>query len=169
MLPARFLTDASLDRLARWLRFLGYDVLTHRGARLEELFELAARDGRTVLTQSPRHPKRYADIPAMQVPRDDDALALRRIVAAHEATTAPFTRCPICNDALMERSAFEARGEVPGRVTRGGSPLRYCPSCSKWFWVGSHVARIIAWLEDALGRSIGIPLNEPPGPPNSLK
>ncbi len=165
MPPARFVTDASLDRLARRLRFLGYDIVTHRGVRLEELFELAARDGRTVLTPSPRHPKRYASVAAVQVPGNDDALAVCQIAAAHAAATAPFTRCPLCNGALMPRSTFEARGEVPGRVTRAGSALKYCPSCGKWFWVGSHVARIVVWLEAALGRSLPLAESEPASEP----
>lgn len=163
MPAARFVTDAALDRLARRLRFLGYDVVTHRGVRLEELFELAARDGRIVLTGSPRHPRRYAAIPAVHVAAADEAAALRRIAAEHEAASEPFTRCPRCNTALIQRSTFEARGEVPGRVTRSGSPLRYCPACGKWYWIGSHVARIAAWLEGALGRPIVVPQVEPPG------
>src|SRR5262249_39141672 len=39
--PTRFATDDSLDHLARRLRFLGFDVVTHKGARLEELFAAA--------------------------------------------------------------------------------------------------------------------------------
>lgn len=163
-MPAtRFVTDASLDRLARRLRFLGFDVLTHRGVALEELFALAARDGRTVLTPSARHPARHPDVPAVRVPARDDAASVRAICGTHEPASAPFTRCPSCNTALVNRSTFEARGEVPGRVTRSGSPLRYCPACAKWFWLGSHVPRIIAWLEAALGRPLEFPRTGPPG------
>lgn len=163
MPAARFVTDAALDRFARRLRFLGYDVVTHRGVRLEELFELAARDGRIVLTTSPRHPRRYAAIAALQISAADEASAIRRITAEHEAASEPFTRCPRCNTAMIKRSSFEARGEVPGRVTRSGSPLRYCPACGKWYWIGSHVAHIAAWLEAALGRPVAVPQAEPPG------
>lgn len=163
MEPTRWIADAELEQLARRLRFLGHDVVTHRGVRLEELFELAARDGRTVLTTSRRHPKRHAAVSAQVVPRGDDAAAVRAIDAAHRAASAPFTRCPRCNTALLRRSAFEAQGEVPGRVTRAGGPLRHCPSCGQWYWIGSHVARIREWLESTLERGI-----EPPdagGPP----
>src|SRR6266850_296581 len=64
MSPARFITDSSLDYLARRLRFLGFDVRTLEGARLEEVFSAARRDGRTVLKLSARHPRRFADVPA---------------------------------------------------------------------------------------------------------
>jgi len=156
--PARFVTDASLDLLARRLRFLGYDVVTHRGARLEELFESAARSGRTVLTLSDRHPARWAHVPVARVPRGDAAAAVRAIAAAHAPAGPPFSRCALCNTALVPRSSFEARGEVPGRVIRAGWPLTYCPGCGHWYWPGSHVARLRDWLEAALGRA----LPEPP-------
>lgn len=157
----RFVTDASLDELARRLRLLGHDVITHRGARLEELFEAASREGCTVLTLSERHPKRYAAVPVVRVARGDLAAALRAITAAHAPVTAPWSRCPACNVALHVRSAFEARGEVPGRVTRQGLRLTWCPSCARWFWPGSHVARLAAWFEQALGHPVPIP--GPPG------
>src|SRR5262245_19349889 len=50
--PTAFVTDSSLALVARRLRFLGYDVATHPGARLEELFAAAREQGRTVLTLS---------------------------------------------------------------------------------------------------------------------
>jgi len=163
--PARFVTDASLDYVARRLRFLGYDVVTVRGARLEELYELGRRDDRVVLTLSTRHPKRFADVAHLVVPRDDAAGAVHRIARSHEAATAPFSRCPACNVALEPRHPVEARGEVPGRVLRQGGALTYCPSCGKWYWEGSHVARIRAWLERAIGRPLEQP--EPHDPPPS--
>jgi len=151
----RFVTDSSLALLARRLRFLGYDVVTHPGARLEEVFDAAAAEGRTVLTLSARRPRRHASVPAIQVPRNDVAAALRAVAGAHSPSGAPWSRCPACNVALHARSAFEARGEVPGRITRAGLPLTWCPSCARWYWPGSHVARMNEWLGSALGRPMG--------------
>lgn len=149
--PARFVTDSSLAFLARRLRFLGYDVEMLPGARLEELFQVARRDGRQVLTMSARHPRRFADVAALTVPRADAAQALRAIAATHAPAGVPFSRCAVCNTPLQRRMPAEALGEVPGRVTREARPLRHCPTCGKWYWEGSHVARMRAWLETALG------------------
>jgi hypothetical protein len=157
----RFATDSSLELLARRLRFLGYDVVTHRGARLEELFAAAAAEERTVLTLSTRIPRRHAGVPVVRVPRNDVAAAIRAVADAHTPAGEPWSRCPECNVALHSRSAFEARGEVPGRVTRLGVPFKWCPSCARWYWPGSHVARMTAWLEAALGRPLAGP--EPGG------
>jgi uncharacterized protein with PIN domain len=155
---SRFVTDTSLDFLARRLRFLGYDVLTVRGARLEELFEAAAREQRHVLTLSRRRSRRHPEVPCTSVTREDPGGALRAIASAHAPAGAPFSRCPSCNVALQRRTPFEAHGEVPGRVLRSGTPLTHCPSCGKWYWEGSHTARLRAWLERTMGRPI-----DPPG------
>lgn len=163
MLVTRFVTDASLDFVARRLRFLGYDVVTHRGARLEELFESAAREGRTVLTLSDRRPRRWAGVPVVRAARGDAAATVRAIADAHAPAGPPFSRCPACNVALRARTPFEAHGEVPGRVTRAGGPLTSCPACGKWYWPGTHVTHIVAWLQSATGRPVAAPA--PPGAP----
>jgi hypothetical protein len=160
MPAARFLTDSSLDYLARRLRFLGFDVVTLPGARLEEVLAEARRQGRTVLTLSTRRPRRWTDVPAIAVARGDEAGAVRMLAAAYEPAGAPFSRCAECNTALERRHAFAAQGEVPARALRGAPFLHYCPGCGKWYWEGSHVRRIRDWLELALGRPL-----EPPAPP----
>ena len=154
MPAARFVTDTSLDFVARRLRFLGYDVTTLRGARLEDLCEVAAREGRTVLSLSARHPRRFGAVALVALRREDPAGAVRAIADRHEATSPPFSRCPACNVSLHRRHAMEARGEIPGRVLRSRSELSYCPQCGKWYWEGTHVARLRAWLEAALGRAL---------------
>jgi uncharacterized protein with PIN domain len=162
--PARFVTDSSLEFLARRMRMLGYDVATARTARLEELFELAEREGRIVLTLSERHPKRWSGVPALTVARGDDAASLKRIALEFEPAGLPFTRCPQCNVAMQRRHPLQASGEVPGRVLRSVRVFHYCPNCGKWYWEGTHVARLREWLEQALGRALpgGERADDPP-------
>jgi len=167
MAATRFVTDTSLELVARRLVFLGYDVTTLAGARLEELFETGRREGRTVLTLSSRHPRRFADVPAVVLPRADPAAAVRLVADAHEPAGRPFSRCSACNCALQPRHPMEARGEVPGRVLRSTAELHYCPICGKWYWEGSHTARLREWLERALGHPLaaGSATGKPPPDP----
>ncbi len=163
METAQFITETSLDLLARRLRFVGYDVLTIGGARLEELFEVGQTEGRIVLTLSQRHPRRFRDVTCLSMPRNDPAAAVRLIATSYEPTSLPFSRCPHCNSALQKRSPFEAHGEVPGRVLRSARTLQYCPSCARWFWFGSHVVRMSEWLTQVLGSEIRWPHDPPTG------
>jgi hypothetical protein len=153
----RFVTDSSLESLARRLRFLGHDVLTLPGARLEDVLAAARREARTALTLSRRRPRRWADVPAYTVERDDEAGALRELTARHPPADPPFSRCGLCNARLERRLPIEARGEVPARVLRAGRELRSCPGCGKWYWEGTHVRAIRAGLERALGRPLAPP------------
>jgi len=157
----RFATDRSLDELARRLRFLGHDVAGFGGVPLAELFELARRDGRCVLTLSAQHPRRFADVSVMRLPREDLAAQVRAVADAHPATGLPFSRCALCNTALQRRHPLEARGEIPGRVLRRVRVALYCPHCGKWYWHGSHVDRLRAWLGETLGRPIEWPHDDP--------
>ncbi len=151
MPETRFVTDSSLASLARWLRFLGHDVVTLPGARLEEVLAFARREARTVLTLSPRRPRRWADVPALTLPRDDEPAALRLLAARFPPPDPPLSRCGLCNLRLEPRLAVEARGEVPARVIRDGRDLRYCPGCGKWYWEGTHTRAIHARLARTLG------------------
>lgn len=157
MHPDRFVTDSSLDFIARRLRFLGYDVSTLSGARLEELFDRAAADGGIVLSRSPRHPRRWGAVPLVVIDGADPAAAVREIVARYVPAGSPFSRCPACNVALRARHPLEARGEIPGRVLRSIRTVSGCPMCGKWYWEGTHVARIRTWLQETLGRPLETP------------
>ena len=152
--PSRFVADSSLAFLARRLRFLGYDVIDAPGARLEEVFEIARGEDRIVLTTSGRHPRRFATVSAERVPRPSTPGTLRALSEKHTPAGLPFSRCAECNTALQKRHPLEASGEVPGPVLRRARSLSFCPGCGKWYWDGSHVARLRVWLEEALGRPI---------------
>ena len=152
--PTRFVTDNSLDFVARRLRLLGYDVLGLQSGRLEDVFASAQSSGRTVLTLSERRPARFAAVSALTLIRGDAAQGVRRIAGEHEASGPPFGRCPMCNTPLQRRLALEARGEVPPRVLRGAESLSFCPTCARWYWEGSHLARLREWLEAALGHAL---------------
>jgi hypothetical protein len=151
------ITDTSLDYLARRLRFLGYDVVTLHGARLEQLFDAAAQDGRTLLTLSSRHPRRYTGVPAIVVPRGDPMDSLRMVVKAGEPSGPPFSRCACCNHLLVCRPSTEATGTAPDERVWSDKELDHCPSCGRWYWYGSHVDRVCEWLEEALGRPVRRP------------
>jgi uncharacterized protein with PIN domain len=151
---ARFITDTSLEFLARRLRILGFDVETVRGAGLEALYERARRDARTVLTLSRRVPRRFADVPAIPIPRDAPMRAVRELAEAFEGAGRPFTRCAMCNHTLEPRPAAEAAGAVPERVRAGSKVLNFCAGCGRWYWPGTHVERLRAWLERALGHAV---------------
>jgi len=156
MLAARFLAETSLELLARRLRILGHDVEVVQGARIETLFEEARRLQRTALTTSSRHPRRYADVAVTVVPRDPIE-AVRAIDSRYAPLGAPYSRCASCNTELETRPASAAKGQAPDEIVRRAQRLAHCTGCGRWYWHGSHVDRLRAWFERALGRALAPP------------
>jgi hypothetical protein len=149
----RLMADTSLELLARRLRMLGFDVAGAGSAGLEQVFEAARRERRIVLKLSARHPRRFADVPAFTVSRDC-RVAVRAVAERYRPSGPPFSRCSICNGTLETRAASTAGDEVPEAVRRSAETLDHCSGCGRWYWAGTHVRRMRAWLESALGRAV---------------
>ena len=151
--PTRFLADAMLGRLARWLRVVGIDTLQlPTDAPDVALVARARDDGRVLLTRD-RHllrelrPHRElairSQVPLVQLGEVVRAFALPRPEEL-------MTRCLLDNTPLVAMTAAEIIAQVPPRSRDLAGPMRRCPTCGRAYWRGSHVRRMEAALEAAL-------------------
>ncbi|MEW5728741.1 MAG: DUF5615 family PIN-like protein [Pseudomonadota bacterium] len=147
----RFLTDEMLSGLARWLRAAGHDT-AHAPARAADgaLVALAAAENRLLLTRDRAILERKAAAGLVLVLDGEGMEAWAAELSARLALdwcAAPFSRCLVCNAALV--AAPEAIGLPPG----AHPPVRWCPACRKPYWRGSHVRRMEARLRRWAGGS----------------
>lgn len=147
-----FLADAMLERLARWLRVLGYDVESANlaGSETETLLTRAASQGRIILTRNHRF---AAPGPAGDAVLVEPSAPLEQLsqLIARLGLSEPwrlFTRCLICNGALGP-----AQDRAPIGVTQPpeGAVVRQCSRCGRQYWEGVHARR----MRSALRRSLG--------------
>ena len=145
----RFLADSMLGKLAKWLRVMGYDAhyeRIYRDGQIESLL----RDGRRLLSRHKKTVERYPG--AMFILDDhvgDQLKALKRQGQIQIAKEIWFSRCLACNVALVDADFSEARENVPEYIFyQNVKNIRYCPSCGRFFWPGSHRRRMI----DQLGK-----------------
>ena len=54
----KFIADATLGKLAKWLRIFGYDTLFFRESDIDSLIKTARKEERIVLTKTPRSVKK---------------------------------------------------------------------------------------------------------------
>jgi uncharacterized protein with PIN domain len=148
-MEARFIADSTLGRLAKWLRIMGYDTIYQSFYRKDDITEFV-REGRRLLSRKQATVTHY---PFSLLIRSDHLKAqLHEMEDAGVITpdrSRWFTRCLICNMLLEEADTRVARQNVPEYVIYQTPPMiRFCPSCSRHFWPGSHRERMKRQLEE---------------------
>lgn len=153
----RFIVDAMLGKLAKWLRILGYDTLYSNKYSDWEILRRAERDGRVVVTRDKTLYKKAVKkgIQAILTPYGDgvDLVDTLAAVALSTGISLDFdpsrTRCPVCNTGLVRISKAEALSYVPEDVWRKYEEFWRCPKCGKVYWRGRHWETITDKLERA--------------------
>jgi len=152
MTNPRFLVDVMLGRLARWLRFLGYDTAYEADASDPELVRRSLAEGRLLLTRDRRLLERYPHVEAFRVESDDPLRQLRQIVDALglRRTAGSPPRCTACNGALQPSGVESVRDRIPPYVASTRRCFGVCKGCGRIYWEGTHLARMERDLEEAL-------------------
>ena len=154
-MPApRFLVDAMLGSLARWLRILGFDAAYDPALDDPELVELALTEGRILLTRDRRLVMRKRARRYVLIERDGVETQLGQVLGELGIEVDPrgvWGRCLRCNEALETADTAWARARVPPFVARTQSRFRRCPGCERIYWRATHVEA----MTDRL-RSMGI-------------
>ena len=147
--PPRFIADAQLGRLARYLRFAGFDTL-HADAQTDAaLVEQAQRDGRIVLTRDRALLMHRALQPACHV-RDDEPLRQLAELAHRlrlDMNAARAARCMLCNTPLDGVDKAEVQAQLPARTAACFDVFWRCPDCRRVYWRGSHWRRLRGAIE----------------------
>lgn len=153
----KFLCDAMLGGLARWLRAAGYDTYYARqGTDVSDraLTRKALEEGRVLLTSDggflERKPVRDGSVGFLRVPPAPVEEQLRLVAGSFDLDRLS-SRCMACNGEL-ETVPFDAvAGEVPPGVIRVHREFFRCRGCGRVFWHGSHWERIGGRLQRVFG------------------
>jgi hypothetical protein len=140
----RFILDAHLGKLARYLRMLGFDSLYRNDYSDEEIIETARDQKRIILTRdklllrSPRVSHGY------YVRSVEKHAQLTEIVKKFDLCSQfkSFSRCMTCNTELLPMSKETVRDRIDPDIYGCFDKFYHCPSCDKYFWRGSHFERM---------------------------
>jgi uncharacterized protein with PIN domain len=146
----KFVADAMLGTLAKWLRILGYD--THFDPELDDhqLVRLARAQDRVLLTRD-RELAQRRGLCVLLVSSEQLDAQLDQVLADLELEpNRSFSRCPVCNTLLAEIDYETARARVPAYVARTHKTFKLCPTCQRIYWRGSHWQR----MDDQLARML---------------
>ena len=149
----RFLVDAMLGRLARWLRAIGADTVYLPTTTPDaELVARAAAEGRVLLTRDRHLLRNLRPAHALEIQSDVPLEQLRQVVEVYRlrAPRELLTRCLLCNAELAEVPPAAAAELLPVSARDLPGPVRRCLTCGRVYWHGSHVRRI----RSALARTL---------------
>lgn len=149
----RFIIDANLGRLARYLRLLGFDCVYHNDFDDHEIADISNITQRIVLTRDRKLLQRkliiYGYFVRAEIPKTQVSEILSRFNLYVRLN--PLTRCTTCNGALI---GIEKRA-----VTHRLKPLTrqfyhrflVCTQCGQIYWQGSHSTRVKSLIEELSG------------------
>lgn len=155
----RFVVDAMLGRLARWLRIMGFDVLYPKDLSDDDLVALATREERTLLTKDGRllREKKVNGYLVRSHGWEDQLREVLDEFNLHDQA-APFSRCLECNQLLEVVPKEQVTEAVPALVYQCQDQFYRCPGCQRVYWNGTHVERMAGKLEGILRAETKIPV-----------
>jgi len=140
----KFIADAMLGRLAKWMRLLGCDVVYQPDIDDRQLVKIAREEGRTVLTRDTLLLKRRGLANPVFIRSDDvgrQILEIRHLLDSCGGE--PLGRCSVCNALLENVARKEAiRAAVPDFVYLSFNRFARCSGCGKVYWEGTHYGNI---------------------------
>jgi uncharacterized protein len=139
----RFAVDASLGRLAKHLRLMGFDA-TYQDVADAMTFFRRSEPGRFALTRIRHLCGRLPQSQWLYIRANDPEAQLVAVLTTFEiefGDLRPFSRCIRCNLAVEPLEKETARGRVPEYVWLTQSSFSGCPACGRVYWSGSHTQR----------------------------
>ena len=145
----RFVLDAQLGKLARYLRILGFDAAYSRDWDDARIIDLAREQRRIILTRDRGILKHSRVTHGYWVRSQRPTEQLREVLQAFDLSCQikPFTRCMDCNGRIA-RVAKEKIGDRidPAIISRFDSCWQ-CRDCGKIYWQGSQYRRMLRQVE----------------------
>ena len=146
--PIRFVADAMLGKLAKYLRVMGYDTF-YQTSYLDKRISELVKEGRILLTRNNITAKKYSnsifidhDLVKDQLKAFDKSLKLTRDRRDW------FNRCIVCNSLLSKAELEVARQNVPDFIFfTYHERIVFCPTCRRFYWPGTHRERMVERLK----------------------
>ena len=148
----RFIVDAHLGKLARYLRMLGFDAAYERCLENAEIIERSLKEQRIILTRSPEILKQSRVTHGYWLRHDEPLEQLQEVL--HELDLSrqvkPFTRCMDCNGRIVAVEKTDITGQVNPLIFERFSEFWQCRDCGKIYWQGSHHERMARMISDII-------------------
>lgn len=152
----RFVADAHLGGLARFLRMAGFDTLYDNNYTDRDIEQISIADARIVLTRDRDLLKRRGISHGCYVHTLKSAHQFAEIVQRLDLAGSihPFTLCLKCNTPLRAIGTALVLDRLPPGVREHHAEFSICDQCQGVFWKGSHWQRMCAALSQSIAPAL---------------
>lgn len=153
----RFVLDVHLQKLARRLRLLGFDVDYQPDRDDAELADIAERENRILLSRDRQLMMRKKVTRGLYVRNTDAEKQVNEVLDRLDlrGRCRPFTRCIECNGAIesldvTDGGSSDLADRIPPGVRSWCREYYRCRGCGRIYWKGSHYEKLKKRLEGIL-------------------
>ncbi len=138
-----FFCDAMVLRLAKYLRFLGFDTAYLKDADDDWLLKECEKSGRTLLTLDRELIKRFKKkgVKVFELDSFSPGEQFKKVLSHFKLNERDKKRCLKCNAEVFKIEKDRVQKYVPPYTFITQKDFYICPSCSKITWGGTHLSR----------------------------
>ncbi len=131
-----------LGSLAKWLRIFGFDTFYPDSTTNDDfILQIASREKRLLISRDKelliRAKKTLVPVLEIQTTNLTEQLqqVLKKIPVDEEKI---LSRCTVCNTLIHSVEKETIKDKIPEKVFQTRNEFWICPSCSKYYWMGTH-------------------------------
>lgn len=150
--PPRFLADAMLGKLSRYLRISGFDTYYWHAGDGDQV-KYALQSDRCLLSRNQRILKECLKIKVLTVfspDYNDSLIQFKSVYQYFRLDRWPSLpgRCPRCNGILCRVRQSNGQGRVPDYINSKEKQIFRCQECGHFYWEGSHLKNHFERISD---------------------
>lgn len=144
----KFILTVDAQKLAKWLRLLGYDTKVIKSISLLNLIRIAKQEERVIVSRSKvllNHPLEFERIFIHNNSLEEQLLELKTWLTYDEKYI--FTRCPEDNEVLQPINKEVIYNRIPEKVAQLHNEFKICHKCGRIYWKGTHYQNIMTEIK----------------------
>lgn len=145
----KFICEGNLGKLAKWISYIGFDIVYERSSNVNRIAAIAASEDRTILTTR-TDLTCYSNVKALKVSSRSYEMQLVEILGhfrIKKDDLSFFTRCFKCNQVTEQIDRLEYKEMIPPSSFEFGDNFRLCRSCNRIYWLGSHYKEVRRFMD----------------------
>jgi uncharacterized protein len=146
----RFICDAMLGKLAKYLRILGFDTIyAASGTELDKYEDTY----NPLLVLTKRKMKNITFSNCIYIESNDvigQLNQIKDIIKTNIEKESLMKRCIKCNTLLIDVKKNDIESLVPEFIFHRYDIFKFCPFCRKVYWGGTHVEHMKKWVKEII-------------------